>query len=642
MYTPAFPALCQPLRLRGITLSNRMAAAPMGYPELTAEGLLTQDAIAFYELRAKGGAALITVGEAVVHYATGRSHGRSINLSHPDVLAGLTQLARAIRRHGAAASIELAHGGKFSAVDSLPGERRRDAVKYGPVDEVMPDGSRVLAMPKEMIREIVASYGKAAALVKRAGFDMLLVHGGHGWLLEQFYSPATNTRRDEYGGSRENRARLMLEVLDAIRASVGPDFPIELRISAEESFPGGYDLREAIELAKLVEDKIDLLHVSAGSNEDSFYETHPSMYMERGCNVHFASEIKKHVRIPVATIGALNEPEMLEEIVESGKADVVTMGRALLADPELPRKVIQNRTDEILRCMRCFTCLAERMQTQTRICALNPLIGREFESMFDRPPTAKKKVLVAGGGVGGMEAAITAALRGHEVLLCEKSGELGGAILGDKYIPFKRDAWAAARTLARRMELAGVEVRLNTEVTPQFVRAWEPDCLIVAVGGSPIVPFTGPNVYPASELKGQLPGKRIAVLGGGLVGCETAVHLAMQGGEVTVVELAEDVARDANPRQRPALLKELERTKVRCGLRGLRAAPEGLVCADAEGREELIEADAIVLAVGQRPNRAAADALRNTAPEVRLLGDCVKASTLREAIFQGYHAGLDV
>ena len=642
MYTPAFPALCQPLRLRGLTLSNRMAAAPMGYPELTAEGLLTQDAIAFYELRAKGGAALITVGEAVVHYATGRSHGRSINLSHPDVLAGLTQLARAIRRHGAAASIELAHGGKFSAVDSLPGERHRDKVKYGPVDEVMPDGSRVIAMPKEMIAEIVASYGKAAALVKRAGFDMLLVHAGHGWLLEQFYSPATNTRTDEYGGSRPNRARLMLEVLDAIRAAVGPDFPIELRISAEESFPGGYDLREAIELAKLVEDKIDLLHVSAGSNEDSFYETHPSMYMERGCNVRFAAEIKKHVRIPVATIGALNEPDMLEEIIESGKADVVTMGRALLADPELPRKVIQNRTDEILRCMRCFTCLAERMQTQTRICALNPLIGREYESMFQRPATAKKRVLVAGGGVGGMEAAITAAQRGHQVLLCEKSGELGGAILGDKYIPFKHDAYAAARTLARRMALAGVEVRLNTEVTPHFVRDWEPDCLIVAVGGSPIVPFTGPNVFLASDLKGKLPGKRIAVLGGGLVGCETAVYCAMQGAEVTVVEMAADVARDANARQRPALLKELERTTVRCGLRGLRAAPEGLVCADADGREELIEADAIVLAVGQKPNRAAADALRNTAPEVRLLGDCLKASTLREAIFQGYHAGLDV
>lgn len=641
MYKPAFPALCRPLRLGGLTLNNRMASAPMGYPELTAEGLLTQDAIAFYELRAKGGAALVTVGEAVVHYATGRSHGRSINLSHPDVLAGLTQLARAIRRHGAAASIELAHGGKFSAVDSRPDERKRDAVKYGPVDEVMPDGSRVLAMPKDMIREIVAAYGKAAALVKRAGFDMLLIHGGHGWLLEQFYSPATNTRTDEYGGSRENRARLLLEVLDAVRAAVGPDFPIELRISAEESFEGGYRLAEAIELAKLVESRIDLLHVSAGSNEDSFYETHPSMYMERGCNVHFAAEIKKHIRIPVSTIGALNEPEMLEAIIESGQADVVTMGRALLADPELPRKVIQNRTDEILRCMRCFTCLAERMQTQTRICALNPLIGREFESMFDRPPTAKKRVLVAGGGVGGMEAALTAAQRGHDVLLCEKADRLGGALNAEKDIPFKQDAYRMIGTLARRMELAGVRVELGRAVTPDFVRAYAPDALIVAVGGSPIIPFTGDNVF--TSLPRVPAGTRVAVLGGGLVGCEAAVSLAMQGAAVTVVELADDVARDANARQRPALMAELTaRCTVRTGLRGLRAEKDGLVCARADGSEERIPADAILLAVGQRPNREAADALRFTAPEVRLLGDCVRAGTIREAVFHGYHAGLDL
>ena len=643
MYKPAFPALCQPLRLRGLTLNNRMAAAPMGYPELTAEGLLTQDAIAFYELRAKGGAAVVTVGEAVVHYATGKSHGRSINLSHPDVLAGLTQLSRAIRRHGAAASIELAHGGKFSAVDSLPGERKRDAVKYGPVDEVLPDGSIVKEMPVEMIKEIVEAYGKAAALVKRAGFDMLLVHGGHGWLLEQFYSPATNTRTDEYGGSRENRARLLLEVLDAIRAAVGPDFPIELRMSAEESFPGGYDLNEAIEMAKLVESKIDMLHVSAGSNEDSFYETHPSMYMERGCNVHFAAEIKKHISIPVSTIGALNEPEMLESIIASGQADMVYMGRALLADPELPRKVIQNRTNEILRCMRCFMCLAERMQTQTRVCALNPVIGKEYEALLLPPAGAKKRVLVAGGGVGGMQAAITAAQRGHHVILCEKSDRLGGALCAEQYIPFKKDAYNIVKTLTVRMAKAGVEIHLNMPVTAELVRELEPDHLIVAVGGAPIVPFTGENVYLATELCGRLPGKKIAVLGGGLVGCETAVHLAMQGAEVTVVELLSEVAKDANARQRPALMQELNgRCTVKTGLRGLRAEADGLVCADRDGAEVKIPADAIVLAVGQRPLRDTVDELRFTAKEVRILGDCVKAGTIREAIFNGYHAGLDV
>ncbi len=638
-YKPEYPHLCSPIKLAGLTLNNRMIAAPMGFPELTAEGLLTRDAIAFYELRAKGGAALITVGEAVVHYATGKSHGRSINLSHPDVLGGLTNLARAIKRHGAAASIELAHGGKFSAVDRLPGERKRDTLKYGPIDELLPDGSLIRAMPVNVIKEIVESYGKAAALCKRAGFDMVLVHGGHGWLIEQFYSAATNTRTDEYGGSRENRARLALEILDSIRNAVGRDFPVEFRMSAEEGFKGGYTLEEDVELAKLIEGKIDLLHVSTGSNEDSFYDTHPSMFMERGCNVRFAEAIKKHVRVPVGTIGALNEPDMMEDIIKSGKADVVYMARALLADPELPRKIIQNRSDEILKCVRCFTCLAERMQTQTRICALNPLIGREYEGLLGRAETKPKRVLIAGGGVGGMEAAITAASRGHKVTLCEKSNKLGGALNAEKKIPFKKDVYDIIKTLHRRMELSGVKIRLNTEVSAEYVRSEEPDVLIVAVGAEPIMPFTGGNVVSANELKEAKVGNEVLVLGGGLVGCETAVFLAQKGHRVTLCEMSDKVAADANARQRPALIKQLnESCKIKTGVKGINADENGLLCEDGSH----IKADTIVIAIGQRPRRELVDSLRGTAPELRLIGDCVKAGTIRDAIFYGYHAGMDI
>jgi 2,4-dienoyl-CoA reductase-like NADH-dependent reductase (Old Yellow Enzyme family)/thioredoxin reductase len=611
----------------------------MGYPELTAEGLLTRDAIAFYELRAMGGAAVITVGEAVVHYATGKSHGRSINLQHPDVLAGLTNLARAIKRHGAAASIELAHGGKFSAVDRLPGERVRENVKYGPVDETLPDGSSVIQMPREVIKEIVESYGRAAALVKRAGFDMLLVHGGHGWLIEQFYSPATNTRTDEYGGSRENRARLAIEILDSIRASVGKNFPVEFRMSAEESFEGGYRLDEAVEFARLIENRIDLLHVSAGSNEDSFYETHPSMFMERGCNVRFAEEIKKHVSIPVGAIGALNEPGMMEDIIRSGRADVVYMARALLADPELPRKIIQNRTDEILKCVRCFTCLAERMQTQTRICAVNPLIGREYEGIFGRPLTSSKKVLVAGGGVGGMETAITAASRGHRVILCEKSSVLGGALNAEKRIPFKKDVFDIISTLKRRLELSGAEIRLNTEVTAEYVRREEPDVLIVAVGAEPYMPIKGKNVISAGDIDTAEIGKTVVVLGGGLVGCETAVYLAMKGHEVTLAEMTDRVAADANARQRPALMEKLNALcRVVTGVKGLYADEYGLVCENGVA----LKAETVIIAAGMRPLHETVDMLRNTAPEVRFVGDCIKAANIREAIFSGYHAGMDI
>lgn len=642
IYTPNYPLLCSPIKLAGLTLKNRMISAPMGFPDLTQDGLLTRDAIAFYELRARGGAAAVTVGEAVTHYRTGKSHGRSINLQHPDVLAGLTNLARAIRRHGAAASIELAHGGKFSAVDRLPGERVRDAVKYGPADETLPDGSVVKQMPHEMIGEIVESYGKAAALVKRAGFDMLLVHAGHGWLIEQFLSPATNTRTDEYGGNAINRARLAMEILDAVRAAVGKDFPIELRISAEETFPGGYSLKDAIEFAKLIESRIDLLHVSAGSNEESFYETHPSMFMERGCNVRFAEEIKKHVSVPVGAIGALGEPEQMERIIASGSADIVYMARSLLVDPELPRKVVQNREDEILRCIRCFMCLAERMHTQTRICALNPVIGREYEAQFDPQPTKPKYVLVAGGGPGGMQAALTAAGRGHRVVLCEKENELGGAVRSEKEIPFKMDVFRLIATMKRRMELAGVEIRTGTEVTADYVREQAPDALIVAVGGEPIMPVSGDKVVTAENIA-NVSGERVAVIGGGLVGCEAAVHLAMKGKSVTLVEMADTVAADANARQRPALVGQLyARCSVITGLKALRTEPGGLLCEDREGKTRLIEADGVVCAVGSRPRSALVDSLRGTAPEVALVGDCVKVKDLREAIFRGYHAGLDI
>ncbi|MBO6010380.1 MAG: FAD-dependent oxidoreductase, partial [Oscillospiraceae bacterium] len=425
-YVPEYPLLCAPLKVGNVTLRSRMCSAPMGFPDLTEDGCLTEGAIAFYENRARGGAAVVTVSEACVDYVNGKSHGRLINLQNPGVLAGLTNCARAIRRHGALASIELNHAGMLSDFDVAEEDRRSDGrAHYGPSATALPSGVAVEAMTEEQIREAAERFARGAALVKRAGFDMLMLHAGHGWLIHQFLSPLTNRRGDGYGGSRENRFRFALEVIDAVRAAVGPGFPIELRFSAMETAPGGITLADAVAFAKAAEDRVDILHVSAGGEPD-FHVTHPPMFSEPGCNVHFAAEIKKHVSIPVATLGALNEPEQMESVLASGQADVVCMARALLADPELPKKVEQNRADEILRCIRCFTCHAERMLTQTRICALNPQIGREYEAKFDPPPTRPKRLLIAGGGPGGMQAAVTAAMRGHSVTLCEASDALGG------------------------------------------------------------------------------------------------------------------------------------------------------------------------------------------------------------------------
>ncbi len=646
-----YPNLCSPLKIGNVTLRNRMVSAPMAFPDITAEGHVTKEAAAFYELRARGGAAAVTLSECVVHIKTGMSHSRHINLQDEGVLAGLTEAARSIKRHGALANVELSHGGKYAGVDLAKKAGGPAPVRYGPSAETLPNGSKIEEMPKELIHEIVEAFGKGAALVKRAGFDMVFVHGGHGWLIHQFFSPASNRRMDEYGcDTVENRARLALEIVDSIRAAVGPGFPIEFRMSGEEHIPGGYTIEDAIRFAKLLDPKIDLLHVSTGAFENSFAITHPSMFAERGCHVHLAAAIKKHVKVPVACIGALNEPEQMEEIIASGKADVVEMARALLADPFLPRKVMLGQDDDIVRCIRCYVCLAERTHTQTRICSVNPIIGREYESRFALPPSEPKKVLVAGGGPAGMKAAVTAAQRGHKVILCEKSTELGGVLKCVKVISFKKDLYGLIKNLEGQMRKAGVEVRLNTEVTQELVQREAPDVLVLALGAAPIVPPIPGVDSPKTVLGTRLSepevaiGKKVVILGGGLVGCESAVHLAQQGKEVTLVEMMEDIAVDANVRQRPILLDMLAElhVKVKTRTKGVRITDQGLVCTDNSGNETLFEADTVVVSVGQRALREAVNGLLDAAPEVVQVGDCVKPQKVTEALYRGYHAGLDI
>ena len=643
-----FPHLAQPITLGKLRLRNRIFSAPNSFPNITPEGYITEQAMHWYEQRAKGGAAVVTVSEAVVHLATGKSHSRHIGLEDPFALGPLTECARLIKRHGAAASLELSHGGRFSAVDTVD-KANKQPPKYGPSAEVLPNGSQVQEMPQSLIHEIAAAFGTAAGLAKRAEFDMVMIHAGHGWLLSQFLSPAVNKRTDEYGGSTENRCRFLLEVLDAVRAAVGPGFPIELRISAEEYVPGGYELDEAIRISKLVEDKIDLLHVSTGSMENSYSHTHPPMYAPRGCNVHYAAEIKKHVRVPVATIGALMDPAQMEQIIASGQADVVAMARALICDPQLPRKALQGREDEIVHCMRCFTCMAQRTENQTRICALNPIIG-SLDNREITPAPHPRKVLVAGGGPAGLMAAATAAKAGHQVTLCEQAVQLGGILRCEQAVPFKADLVDFARVKALELEKYGAQVRLNTPVTPQLVEAEQPDVLIVAVGSEPILPpipgIEGDNVVLANRVSEPdfTTGDTVVVLGGGLVGCEMGVHLAHQGKAVTVVEQRDKVAVDANVNLRMCLLEEMDKCGVKTitGLTGLAVTPEGLVCRDGDGRKVTLPADTVVCAVGQKPRHDVVDTLHGTCPEVRAIGDCVRPANMRQAVYQGYHAALDI
>ena len=644
-----YPHLCAPITIGNVTFKNRMFSSPMGGTDIENDGCIGPKSTAFYELRAKGGAGAVTVSESMVHPQTDGSHAYHLDTAILNSLACATYTADAIRRHGAIASIELSHSGQFAGTYMTDKTKQHELHQWGPSDTVRKDGVKVKALTKELIDDIVASYGRVAGLAKRAGFEMIMIHGGHGWLINQFLSPFYNKREDEYGGSLDNGCRFAIEVLKSVRENVGPGFPIEFRLSGSELFEGGYDLAQGVEIAKRIEPYIDLLHVSAGTYQIGFADTHPSMFKAHGCNVYLAEEIKKHVSVPVATIGALNDPAQMEDIIASGKADVVYMARALLADPFLPRKITENRDEEIVRCLRCFVCMAERAQTATRRCAVNPLIGRELEGNEIRPASEKKKVIVAGAGPGGLYAAYTAARRGHKVIICEKEAEVGGVLKSEQALPFKHEMYELAGTYALLAKKAGVEFRMSTEITPEYIADESPDALIIAVGATPYTPpipgITKENVIPVTEFyrsKDQVKDE-VVVLGGGISGAECAIHLGQDGKKVTLVEMGPTVCTDANVRQKPILLNELaKRAKVYTGYRCTEIRADGVVCVDSDGQEHFIKGSSVICALGMRPRKALVDSLRNSAPYVAVIGDANKVDSIKLAVYQGYHAALDI
>ena len=644
-----YPNLCKPITLGRVTFRNRMFSAPMGGTDISNDGCIGPKSAAFYELRAKGGAGAVTVSEIMTHPETDGSHAFHLDEKILNSLACATYAADAIRRHGAIASVELSHSGMFAGTYMTDKEKQHDLAQWGPVDTVRADGVRVKALTKEKIDEIVAAYAKTAALAQRAGFEMILVHGGHGWLVNQFLSPLFNKRTDEYGGPVENRCRFAIEILKAIRAAVGPFMPIEFRMSGAEFIEGGYDIDEGVRIAKTLEPYVNMIHVSAGSYQKGFGITHPSMFEPHGRNVYLAAEIKKNVSVPVATLGALNDPAQMEEILASGQADVIYMGRALLADPFLPNKVMANQDDKIVRCLRCFVCMAERAQTSTRRCTVNPLIGREMEGDVVYPAPVKKKVLVAGGGPGGLYAAYTAARRGHQVILCEKTDTLGGILKSEQALPFKYEMYLLSLTYADWCKDAGVEIRLNTEVTKEYVEKEAPDALIIAVGSTPIVPpipgLNGDNVVVVNNyyLEKDKVGDDVVVIGGGLAGCECAVHLGMEGKKVNLVEMRDVLAPDANCRHRPLLMAEIDKyTNVYLEHTALRVTEEGVWCKTTSGEEVLIPGPSVICAMGQRSNFKVVEELQDTAPFVRIVGDASKVSNIANAVYWGYHAALDI
>ena len=626
-----YPHLFKPVTLGRTVFRNRLFSSPMSGRNLDPRFRPDDNYTAFYERKAIGGAASVCLGDCVVDSVHGMFGEPMIRLDDPSNHTPLNRLTAAVRRHGAVCSVELQHGGRYSYQSAGEGY-----AIYGPCAGVDANGLEYLEMPEDVIWETVEKYARAAAFAKACGFGMVTIHGGHGWLLSQFMSSKVNLRKDRWGGSLENRMRFPLAVCDAVRKAVGPGFPVEIRISGSEVTPAGYDLDEGIAIAKMLDGHADLIHVSAGHHEnpDVFTVTHPSIFMEDSCNVKYAAAIKPHIRESrIATVGAHSDPDLLEEIVASGKADVIEIARALMADPDLPRKARAGRPEEIRPCLRCLACFSHLITNGQIFCAVNPEIGREAEKKHESPAVPSRTVLVAGGGIGGMQAAIEAAERGHKVILCEKSGRLGGALKCEESVPFKKKIRAYLEYQERKLRSSGAEIRLNTEVTKAYADSVGADVIIASVGAVPFRPpvpgiestLTAEEIYADTSLAGG----RVAVLGGGLVGTELAIYLAQLGRKVCIVEMAPALNSGGNILHQTALdlkIRELG-IETRLGVRATAVRPDGV---EGEGGV-FVPADTVVCAMGQRPLSEEAWSLRECAPQFFVIGDSVTPKNIMQA-----------
>jgi 2,4-dienoyl-CoA reductase-like NADH-dependent reductase (Old Yellow Enzyme family)/thioredoxin reductase len=640
-----YPHLFEPIQVAGTAFRNRLFASPQGYYNIGPDLFPNDDMAGFYETKALGGFAAVCIGDCIVDWKNGRHYDWLFKFTDPTMQPGFSKIASAIARHGAVASAELSHAGMFSQASHTAG-----APLYGPVEMENKYG-HVMEMPEEMILDIIESYGKAAALAKQYGFGMVTIHGGHGWLLPQFWSKQLNTRKDKWGGSFENRMRLPLAVVDSIRRAVGRNFPIEFRMSGSETNPNGYDIDEGIEFAKALDGRVDIIHVSTGNHEveAATIITHPSMFLPDGANLKYAAAIKKHVKTPVAAVGAFTDPAHMEEVIVSGQADIIALGRQSLADPDLPIKARTGRDDEITKCMRCSTCFASAGAYRTFFCAVNPVIGHEKEARFLPPAREKKSVLVVGGGVAGMQAALTAAERGHSVILCEKSDRLGGVLLCEDQIPFKQKLKTYLEHQAHMLAKSAVDIRLDTEVTPAYARSHRPDVIVAAVGARPVKPpvkgIDLPHVLGAEEIyyHPEKAGQKLVILGGGLVGIELGLYMAGLGRDVSIVEMLPGLSVDPFSMHTLALFEEIKSLglKIHTSTAVTEITPAGVLVSGPDGARTL-EADTVVYAVGQKPLREDAAALNDCAGEFYVIGDCVAPKNILAATQAAWTIARDI
>jgi 2,4-dienoyl-CoA reductase-like NADH-dependent reductase (Old Yellow Enzyme family)/thioredoxin reductase len=620
-----------------LELPNRLVMAPMGTC-LDDEGTITEATIAYYARRARGGVGAITVEGCLVSADT---VGPEPRISSPAYLPGLRRLAGELRGLGVVAGVQLMHPGR--------------QVVHGPSVAPSPVALNSFApTPHELtateIEAIVADYARAAALAREAGFQFVEVHGAHGYLPSNFLSPLDNRRADAYGGDLGGRARFSLEVAAAIVAELGEEVPLVWRLNGEDAIAGGFGLEEAIEVSRWLEAAgVAAMSITAGTWH-TLHVTLAPMSMPRGQIAPLAAAVKEAVEIPVMAVGRLDDPELAAAVVDQGQADLICLGRGLIAEPDWPQKLRDGRREELRPCIACNACVDLVGRGEPARCSVNPEVGRELTWRL-RPAAPARRIMVVGSGPAGMEAARIATRRGHEVSIWERDRQLGGKLEVAGLAPSKREVLRYRDYQAERLVALGVEIHTGVDVTPELINARRPDAVVLATGAEPLTPpipgLGSEHVHDALEvLRGEVevrPGERLAVIGGSATGCETAEHAAAAGAEVTIFELGGSIGAGIEAITRRNLIRALKRdgVAIRANAKVVMVEPDAILYEDAEGATHTAGVDRVALALGWRPAVGdLTDAIGALGIETVLLGDASRPADFVAAVNAGADAGL--
>ena len=632
--------LFTPFRIRHLKLKNRIVMPGLASFLFEADGSVTDRSIEHYRRRAAGGPAMV-ITEACAVSPEGIVSPHQARIYDDCFIEGFAKISAAIRSEGAVAALQIHHSGRQTSARVI----RQDPL--APSELPCPSiQGKVTPLSIDGIQELVQKFGAAAQRARQAGFELIEIHGAHGYLINQFLSGFSNIRNDLYGGDTIRRARFAREVVREVRQRVGSDFPISFKISAQEFVPGGLTVEESIEILKILVDAgIDIVQVSAGNDATPEWICQP-MFMKKACLADSAASIKHALKIPVMTVGRINTPFLADKIIRQNTADLVCMGRGLLADPELPNKAREGRLEEIRSCIACNTCMESIFRKGRVECLVNPFLGREKHLNF-RPAVKVRKVVVIGGGPGGLNAAWIAAKRGHDVHLFEKRGAIGGKLIVGSVPGFKKEISNLIKFLITQTRMSGVRFHLNCDVTPAVIRAASPDVVILATGARPVLPqiegIDSKRVVCVDEIQNGRPPDwaKTVIVGGGASGCETALYLAELGGKVTIVEMLSEMATNLETITRKVLLKKLEENKVTmlAGSKLVRIIDKGVQISGTDGIEISIEADRVVMAVGNRPDNRLYQQIALSGYEIHRVGDCLEPRSIKQAIYEGTVVG---